>query len=198
MYAQTCVKCLCMELDLPRTLAAVETELENLVRARAELDRRIAGLRLAIQGLRQTQGLSAPAGLEPEGLTDSCRTVLRSAGQPLSVPQVKEQLDTMSFDWSSYSSPISALHTILKRLVNRGQAVATEAEGKVQYCWKQVRVLVAREEDINDPARLDDLIRQIRSQCTQDSVPSTVKELGTSATASATSGLAKGMRKEEK
>jgi hypothetical protein len=187
-----------MELDLPRTLAAVETELENLVRARSELDRRIAGLRLAIQGLRQTQGLSAPAGLEPEGLTDSCRTVLRSAGQPLSVVQVKEQLDSMSFDWSSYSSPISALHTILKRLVNRGQALATEADGKLQYRWKQVRVVVAREQDINDPARLDDLIRQIRFQSTQDSVPSTLKDLGTGDGASPARGSAKGMRKEKK
>jgi hypothetical protein len=104
----------------------------------------------------------------------------------------------MSFDWSSYSSPISALHTILKRLVNRRQAVATEADGKVQYCWKQVRVVVAREEDINDPARLDDLIRQIRLHSTQDSVPSTLKELGTSDGASPTRGSAKGMRKEKK
>jgi hypothetical protein len=187
-----------MELDLPRTFAAIEAELENLVRARAELDRRIAGFRLAIQGLRQTQGLRAHAGLEPEGLTESCRTVLRSAGQPLSVVQVKEQLDSMSFDWSSYSSPISALHTILKRLVNRGQAVATEADGKVQYCWKQVRVVVAREEDINDPARLDDLIRQIRFQSTQDSVPSTLQELGPSHGASPTRASAKGMRKKKK
>ena len=187
-----------MELDLPRTLAAVEAELENLVRARAELDRRIAGFRLAIQGLLQTQGLSSPAGLEPEGLTDSCRTVLRSAGQPLSVVEVKEQLDSMSFDWSSYSSPISALHTILKRLVNRGQAVATEADGKVRYCWKQFRVVVARKEDINDPARLDELISQIRFQSAQDSMPSTLKELGTSAAASAARGSAKGMRKEKK
>jgi hypothetical protein len=190
---------MCMELDVPRTLAAVETELENLVRARAELDRRIAGLRLAIQGLRQTQGLSAPAGLEPEGLTNACRTVLRSAGQPLSVVQVKEQLDSMSFDWSSYSSPISALHTVLKRLVNKAQAVATETDGKVQYCWKQIRVVVAREKDINNPARLDDLIRQIRFQSTQDSAPSTLKKPGTTGGASPTRGSAKkGLRKEKK
>ena len=112
--------------------------------------------------------------------------------------EVKEQLDSMSFDWSSYSSPISALHTILKRLVNRGQAVATEADGKVRYCWKQFRVVVARKEDINDPARLDELIRQIRLQSAQDSVPSTLKELGTSTTGSATRGSTKSMRKEKK
>jgi len=167
-----------MELDFARTLSAVETELETLLHARAELDRRIAGLRLAVQGLRQTQGLSAP-GPEREGLTGSCRAILRSAAQPLSVIEIKEQLDSIGFDWSRYSSPVSALHTVLKRLAASGQAVAAETGGKVRYCWKQVRVVVARKEDIDDPARLDELVKQLR-------------------VASATRGSLKRKRKEKK
>jgi len=153
-----------MELDAQQILAAAETELDALVRARAELDRKIAGVRLVIQGLRQMQGADETTGQESEGLTDSCRTVLRSAGKPLSAQEIKERLDGRGFDWSRYSSPASALHTVLKRLATRGQAVAAESDGKLRYCWKQVRVVVARKEDIDDPVRLDELIERIKQQ----------------------------------
>jgi hypothetical protein len=157
-----------MHFDPSQTLAAAEAELDALTRARSELDRRISGLRLVIQGLRQISGLSAADGPEPEGLTASCRAILRSATQALSPAEVKGQLDAMRFDWSSYSSPLSAVHTVLKRLVARGQAVATESDGKTRYCWKQVRVVVARREDIHDPERLDELIQKIRKQGEED------------------------------
>ena len=157
-----------MALDSNQTLAAAQAELDALTRARSELDRRIAGLRLVIQGLRQINGLAMTEGLEPEGLTASCRAILRSAAQSLSPAEMKEQLDAAGFDWSSYSSPLSALHTVLKRLVARGQAVAEESDGKTRYCWRQVRVVVARREDISDPARLDELIQKIRVQSEED------------------------------
>jgi len=153
-----------MELDPAQILASAETELDALVRARVELDRKIAGVRMVIQGLRQMQDTDAPTGLASEGLTDSCRAVLRSAGKPLSAQEVKERLDGRGFDWSRYSNPASALHTVLKRLATRGQAVAAESDGKLRYCWKQVRVVVAHKEDIDDPARLDELIERIKQQ----------------------------------
>jgi len=153
-----------MELDVLQTLAIAEKELAALEQTRQELDRRIAGLRLVIQGLRQMQGVSAPAAVEREGLTESCRTILRSAAQALSAQEVKEQLDALGFDWSSYSNPISAVHTVLKRLMEKGQTVAAEGDGKVRYCWKKVRVVVAHGEDIEDPARFSELIQRIRKE----------------------------------
>lgn len=114
------------------------------------------------------QGMKMPAGSEPEGLTGSCRAVLRSAPEPLSPLEVKEQLDAMGFDWSSYSSPISALHTVLKRLVKRGQALAADSDGKVRYCWKEVRVVVARREDLDDPARFNQLMQQIKQTASKE------------------------------
>ncbi len=151
-----------MELDRVGTLAAAEAELETLLQNRADLELKIAGLRLVIQGLRQLQGLNPPADVEPEGLTDSCRAVLRCATRPLSAAEVKEQLSAIGFDWSTYSSPTSALHTVLKRLVARRQVAVSEEGGKMRYQWQQVRLVVAKREDIEDPARLDELMFRIR------------------------------------
>ena len=154
-----------MTFDVSATLAAAEAELQALTAARAELDRRITGLRLAIQGLRQMQDGSGSGDSESaEGLTASCRAALRAAGRPVSARELKEQLDERGFDWSRYASPISAVYTVLKRLVAQGQAVAAESDGGVRYCWKAVRVVVATKEDLADPTRIEELMRQARER----------------------------------
>lgn len=153
---------MCMSFAPDDLLSAAELELETALRQKAELDRKIAGLRQVIHGLRQIQGAELPADIEPEGLTASCRAVLRLAEEPLSAQAVKEQLDMSGFDWSHYTSPISAIHTVLKRLVKRGQAVATDAGGRTRYRWRHVRVVAASKEDIEDPARLETLLQNIK------------------------------------
>ena len=153
---------MCMSFAPDELLSATELELETALRQKAELDRKIAGLRQVIHGLRHMQGAEVPADIEPQGLTASCRAVLRLSLEPLSAAAVKEQLDMSGFDWSNYTSPISAIHTVLKRLVKRGQAVATEAGGRTRYRWRQVRVVAASKEDIEDPARLEALLQNIK------------------------------------
>jgi len=51
------------------------------------------------------------------GLTDAIRAVFVTDSRVwLGATEVKEQLDVRTFDWSSYSQPMSAIHTVLKRL----------------------------------------------------------------------------------
>lgn len=54
------------------------------------------------------------------GLTSATRAVLAlNANEWLSATEVKDHLDAQKFDWSNYTQPMAALHTVLKRLAVR-------------------------------------------------------------------------------
>lgn len=73
----------------------------------------------------------------PPGFTDSVRNILRGVqAQALSAKKVRDLLRGAGFDLSSYTNPLASIHTILKRLVERGEAEIVESNGEVQYRWK--------------------------------------------------------------
>ena len=72
----------------------------------------------------------------PPGFTDSVRHVLRNApSQALTAKKVRDLLRGAGFDLSSYTNPLASIHTILKRLAERGEVVVTESNGEFQYRW---------------------------------------------------------------
>ena len=72
----------------------------------------------------------------PPGFTDSVRQVLRNApSQAFTAKQVRDLLRGAGFDLSSYTNPLASIHTILKRLAERGEVVVSESNGECQYRW---------------------------------------------------------------
>jgi hypothetical protein len=64
--------------------------------------------------------------------------VLRTAGGGVSPLDVRRELTANGFDWSGFTNPMSAVHTVLKRLVRQGEAsVRTATDGSRRYEWKQ-------------------------------------------------------------
>lgn len=73
----------------------------------------------------------------PPGFTDAVRNVLR--GNPsysATATAVRQMLINNGFDLSSYSNPLASIHTILKRLTERGEAECIINNGEVYYRWK--------------------------------------------------------------
>src|SRR5213078_253749 len=101
-----------MSEDYRAALAAAIKEYESLGEQRREIDTRLAQLAQTIGTLSRLVG-HVPS--VPMGITDAVRLVTR-AGIPLTPMDVRDRLNGMGFDLSSYSSELSAIHTVLKRL----------------------------------------------------------------------------------
>jgi len=75
----------------------------------------------------------------PPGFTDSVRNVLRNVpSQALTAKKVRDLLRCAGFDLSSYTNPMASIHTILKRLAERGEVEVSESSGEIRYRWSKV------------------------------------------------------------
>src|SRR5262249_29092885 len=110
-------------------------ELARLERQRDTLDRAIARLRQAPRWLRGLD-LPAPAGIAalpvPLSLTNVCRAALRGSRRGLTPREVREFLAANGFDLRRFTNPLSAIHTVLKRLVSQNEAAAVVDEQGVR------------------------------------------------------------------
>jgi hypothetical protein len=105
--------------DYRRALDAAVKDYERTTADRAALDARIAQLHETIRTLTKLCGFTPTV---PFGLTDACRLVLRNAGKPLTAVQVRERLTAIGFDHEKYANGLAAIHTVLKRLQESGEA----------------------------------------------------------------------------
>ncbi len=105
-------------------LDAALREYETLTTQRAELDSRLAQVTESIGTLTRLCGLTPTVAY---GLTDACRTALRCAGAPMTPIEIRDRLRSTGFDLSRYANPLAAIHTVLKRLAESGEAASRQA-----------------------------------------------------------------------
>jgi hypothetical protein len=126
--------------DYRSALAAAIQEYEALGQQRRDIDQRLAQLAQTIGTLSKLLGLVPTV---PLGLTDACRLVLRS-GLPMTPVEVRDRLLAIGFDLSIYTSDLSAIHTVLKRLNDAGEArFVPQSEGKSAYVWQRPLTAIA-------------------------------------------------------
>ncbi|MGH9162836.1 MAG: hypothetical protein ACRD2X_22970 [Vicinamibacteraceae bacterium] len=118
-----------------RALRAAVKEYEQLGVERQRIDKRLSELVQTIGTLSRLCGLTPTV---PWGLTDACRTVLRNGGVPMTAADVRDRLQAIGCDLSSYANALAAIHTTLKRLAEAGE-LRTEAvpPRKVGYLWQR-------------------------------------------------------------
>jgi hypothetical protein len=125
-----------------KQLKAAELDLSELLKQRERVERKIASIKLAIAGLAAVCGdKTSTADIESfvkesEGLTELCRSVLKTADGPLTAMEVRQVLKEKGYDFSRFSSPLAAIHTILKRLWEMGEVDRTKKNQKSAYIWK--------------------------------------------------------------
>jgi hypothetical protein len=119
--------------DYRRALEAAIREYEALGAERHRIDTRLSELAQTIGTLTRLCGLTPTV---PWGLTDACRTVLRNAGAPMTPSEVRDRLQGIGYDLASYSNPLAAIHTTLKRLAEAEELrTASVQGGKPGYLW---------------------------------------------------------------
>ena len=116
-------------------LDAAVREYERAVAERTALDDRIAQLRQTIATLTRLCGFTPTV---PLGLTDACRLVLRNAGKPMTAVDVRERLTTIGFDHEKYANGLAAIHTVLKRLEESGEAALAEDDEATRQAYEFV------------------------------------------------------------
>lgn len=127
-------------------LEAAVKEYEALAGERQRIDGRLAALAQTIATLTRLCGVTPTV---PWGLTDACRVVLRGAGIPMTPLEVRNRLLAIGFDLSAYSSPLAAIHTVLKRLNESGELrFIADQSGKRSYVWERPRHAAALGPDV--------------------------------------------------
>jgi hypothetical protein len=104
--------------DYKRALDAACREWETVAAERAALDKRLSDLTRTISTLTRLCGYAPTV---PLGLADGCRLVL-VRGQLLTASQMRDELETMGFDFSGHANALASIHVTLKRLVQSGEA----------------------------------------------------------------------------
>jgi hypothetical protein len=105
-------------VDTYRTaLDAAIREYEQLGDERRAIDRRLSELAQTIGTLSRLLGHVPTV---PLGLTDACRLALKN-GQAMTPLEVRDRLLAIGVNLSVYSNPLSAIHTVLKRLHLAGE-----------------------------------------------------------------------------
>jgi hypothetical protein len=127
------------------------------------LDRVIARLRRIAAWLRRRRPRNLTAEQEepaPQSLTDGCRAVLRmSFPHGVTPREVKHLLTQSGVLWERFSNPMSAIHTVLKRLVQQQEAVATIGrDGQRRYAVKRTGAIALTRREADDSALMKKLL----------------------------------------
>ena len=110
-------------------LALLRHERERLAQRMAEIDERV---RVFSEYLKAVAPLveNDPGHFHAEaGVTKLCRQIIDSTPRWMTAPEVRATLKGMGMDISSYTNPMSVLHSILHRVA----ASYRDAEGKLYF-----------------------------------------------------------------
>lgn len=129
------------------TLNKAVDEASTLARQRAEIDSKLSKLRHAIYALSNLlpdnertifQSELTELASQTGNLTDSIREVLKLAAQRntfLTAAEVRDQLKTMGFDFSEYTSnPLASVNTTLRRF-KFDEVETRKRNGTTEYRW---------------------------------------------------------------
>jgi len=144
---------------IEEVLRTAEAKLQELVRERAEIVRRIGAIKRTIVGVTKLCGneaLSPSAqqilrnngAIRTLGLTDSCRRVLMEASHPLSARAICAELEKRDDSLlARHKDPVASVTTVLNRLARYGEASAVAEGGRSAWLWSTE----AHEALLNDP-----------------------------------------------
>jgi hypothetical protein len=129
-----------MASDYQTDLNEAKAGLRKLLDQREQLETDIARQRFRIaslMALTEPRGeIDQVVGMSSGGLTDACRTALRSASSSLTPIQVKDRLARLGFPVNHYKNVMAAIHTVLKRLVEARELFVVRTEGGgMAYQW---------------------------------------------------------------
>jgi chromosome segregation ATPase len=108
-----------------------------------ELDDRILQLRQTVSALSKLCGEKDFEVEDALGLTDSIRAALQNAprSKSFTAQEVRLLLEARGFNTKRYGNLLASIHTVLKRLVDKGEVMLAGTIGEDQkqtYLWKHL------------------------------------------------------------
>ena len=123
-------------------LAKEEKELQRLLHVREEIEIAIAKTKRRIAAWAElcddTETGELVVELNLGGLTEACRTVLRSSRKTwLTISEIQEGLRELRFPLCDYKAPTASITTTVNRLVEAGEVVVDKRPqaGANEYKW---------------------------------------------------------------
>jgi hypothetical protein len=130
--------------EYQKDLREAKGHLDGLLRQRQDIDKDIAQVQLRIhhlealcRDLKQIDIAEKKASSESlQGLTHEISKTLEGNFLGMTARQVMENTASRGFDFSTYSNPMAAIHTVLKRLVKAQKVkIISKEKGKKEYKW---------------------------------------------------------------
>jgi hypothetical protein len=125
------------ELEMEQEkLAALLQDREQLEIAIAKAKRRVAAW---AELCDDTETGEQVVDLDLGGLTEACRTVLRSSRKEwVTTAEIQSDLKELGFTLSDYKAPAASITTTVNRLVDAGEVVVSRRSnpGATEYQWK--------------------------------------------------------------
>jgi hypothetical protein len=118
-----------LQTHAEQELALLEEERERLVQRTAEIDERARQLREYLKAMTPLIAKGSGQALAEVGVTNLCRQVIDSTPRWVTAQEVRTTLKGIGVDISSYTNPMSVLHSILHRVA----ASYRDAEGKLYF-----------------------------------------------------------------
>lgn len=118
-----------MKQNYKPELEKFSADLENLVRQRAEIDKKIHRLKQIIQNVAAMSGVEADEALAPlveydnRGLTSGIRTILKVLNSAMTAADVRQSLIASGYDLSNYANASSVINTVLNRFAEKGLVI---------------------------------------------------------------------------
>ena len=118
-----------LQTHAEQELALLEEERERLVQRTAEIDERARQLREYLKAMTPLTAKGSGQAVAEVGVTNLCRQVIDSTPHWVTAQEVRTMLMGIGVDISSYTNPMSVLHSILHRVA----ASYRDAEGKLYF-----------------------------------------------------------------
>ena len=121
--------------EIVTVIEKLKLQYEDALETCRRADARATQLKAAITAL---EAASAEEPLVFTGsLADACRIVLRGTTQPMSPTEVRDGVKGIGFHLSSlkHDNPMASIHSVLKRLVESGDAEKIDHKDGTRYRW---------------------------------------------------------------
>jgi len=130
-----------------RILYEAKQDLARHLVKRQKLDQKIARLHAVVSDLQNLCAEQDQKNFENRvervikkdlkgGITESTRAILQENFFPMTASELKGKIEARKLQLARYANPLAVIHTILKRLVQSGEArVVPRPEGKKAYQW---------------------------------------------------------------
>jgi hypothetical protein len=122
----------------------LQAKIGECLKEQAQLEKRLVGVRETIVALSKMLGEDF---IEEDalGLTDAIRQAFKTYGSSLAPTDVKERLEQSGYDTAKYGNVMASVHSVINRLVSRGEIRSTGTiGGKPAYEWVPVRLSIGQ------------------------------------------------------